>query len=197
MSSLDLLRPFLTEVAAPRPPVTGGATSAATVATAASLVAMTVRIGASAPDRERRAAHAEELAGRALELAASDSDSYAVVLAARRRPHDDPERGTAVRQALAAAARPPADIAELAAEVAESAAGLVAEVGAALGGDAITAATLAAGAAEGCAALARINVTAAGGGVDVAETAERAENAAASARKHADAAARSAASTRD
>lgn len=186
MSSLDAVQPFLDEVAAPRPTVTGGGASAVTVATAASLLAMTARLS-PASDAAERAGHAERLQQRALRLAASDSDSYGAVLAAQRRPSDDPGRAEALREALAAAAGPPGDIAALAAEVAELAVELATTGKRALRGDAITAVTLAAGAASSGAALARINATAAGLAGEIAEAAEASAD---SARRHADTATR-------
>lgn len=187
MSVYDTVRPFLTEVAAPAPPVTGGGVSAVTVAAAAGLVAMTARLSPEPYGGEERAAHAEHLQQRALDLAVSDADAYAPVLTAQRRPRDDPERAGALRDALSSAAGPPRAIAALAADVAEMAAGLAAQGDRSLRGDAVTAATLAAGAARGAAALARVNIASAG---VPAEPASSAEEAAAAAQHHADSALR-------
>lgn len=179
MSPLDKsVRDFLAEVAAPAPSVTGGGVGAVTTAAAAGLVAMTARLSTTQQNSEELAAHADTLREQAMEIALSDADSYAAVLAAQRRPRDDTGRAEALRTALAAAAQPPSRLATLAAEVAELAADLAARGKPVLRGDAITAAALAAGSARSSAALVRINLSAAGLSADQARPAEDAASAA-------------------
>lgn len=179
MSSLDLsVRDFLAEVAAPTPSATGGGVSAVTTASAAGLVVMVARLSESLPDSGGLAAQAEGLRERAMELVASDADSYAAVLAAQRRPREDPNRAEALREALAESAQPPFRLTLLAAEVAGLAADLAERGKPVLRGDAVTAATLAAAAARSSAVLVRVNLTAAGLPLEHADSADAAAAAA-------------------
>jgi len=180
LTALDAtVREFLDEVAAPTPAATGGVVGAVTAASAAGLVAMTARLLRS----PERAARAERLRQRAVELAGADSAAYRGVLDAQRRPADDPQRSAALRDALAAAAEPPAELAELAAEVTALAAEVAAAATPALRGDARTAVELAAAAARSAAILTRIDITAAG---TDGTPADRAEAHAARAADHRD-----------
>ncbi|MDR7300433.1 cyclodeaminase/cyclohydrolase family protein [Haloactinomyces albus] len=180
MSPLDTsVRDFLAAVAAPTPSATGGGVSAVTAAAAAGLVVMVARLSASLPDSDELTAQAEGLRERAMEIATTDADSYAAVLAAQRRPREDPERAQALREALAESAQPPFRLTLLAAEIADLAADLTARGKPGLRGDAITAATLAAGAARSSAVLVRINLSTAGLSLEHADSADVAADAAA------------------
>ena len=160
---LDIsVREYLEEVAAPTPAVTGGAVNAVTAASAAGLVSMTARLSSAMSDSESIASTADDLRGRVVKLAESDSQAYAPVLAAQRRPVDDPDRPAALRAAYIEAAQPPLRLAELAAELAGVAADVAARGKKTLRGDAVTAAVLAAGAARASTSLARVNLDAAG-----------------------------------
>ncbi|RCW43142.1 formiminotetrahydrofolate cyclodeaminase [Halopolyspora algeriensis] len=179
MSILDTsVRDFLAEVAAPTPSATGGGVGAVTTAAAAGLVAMVARLSTSLQDSAELAAQAEGLRERAMELATADADSYAAVLAAQRRPREDPDRAEALREALAAAARPPFRLALLASEIADLAADLAERGKPVLRGDAVTATTLAAAAARSSAVLVRTNLTAAGHSLEHADSADAAAAAA-------------------
>lgn len=156
------VREFLDEVATPTPTVTGGAVNAVTAASAAGLVSMVARLSSAMPDAETIVASVDDLRAKAVKLAETDSQAYAPVLAARRRSTDDPERNSALRVAYVEAAQPPLRLAELAAELAEIAADVAARGKKSLRGDAVTAATLAAGAARASTSLARVNLAAAG-----------------------------------
>lgn len=174
MSFDQPVRDFLAEVAAPTPSVTSGSVGAVTSAAAAGLVAMTARLSPTLEDAEDLTARADHLRERAGELATADSQAYAAVFAAQRRDRQDADRAAALRDALAEAADPPLRLALLAAEIAAMAADLTARITSSLRGDTITAATLAAGVAQGSATLVRINLTSAGFPLDRAHEAEAA-----------------------
>jgi formiminotetrahydrofolate cyclodeaminase len=160
------VRAFLDQVAAPTPSCTGGTVCAVTVAAAAGLVEMSAGVSREGEVVSR----AGLLRCRATELVEADARAYAAVLAARRGPERD--------EALVRAARPPLRIALLAEEVAELATDLATRTRPALRGDALSAATLAAGSARGAATLVRVNLAQAGAGLDDADEADRAASAA-------------------
>lgn len=166
------LRDFLDSVAARQPTPSGGAVIAVTVAAAAGLTAMAARFS-NADSVTEHATVAESLRRRAETLAEADAEAYAPVLAALRRPTDDPRRSSALENALAGAAKPPLKLAATAMEVAALAAHLAASGNRNLRGDAISAALLAAGAARAAARLVRINLESADLPLDSADEADR------------------------
>ena len=135
---------LLNRLAAPGVPA-GGVAVAWMVAAAAGLAAMVARDG-----REAEACRADGWRGRALALMDADPGAYQAVLAARQGP----ER----REALEAAARVPAELARLAADCAELAAGLAGETEGPMAADARVAVLMAAAAARGAAALVAENL---------------------------------------
>jgi len=152
---------FLDVLAAARPDPGGGSAAALTVALAAALCAMTAELSA------RRLAHAAQFAAdargllrRAAPLAQADADAYGAVLAAQRAP-DEPagrSRQQRISAALAQASRVPLEVAEIGDRVAALATEIAAGGNPAVRGDALTAARLAAAAAQAAAALVRINL---------------------------------------
>ena len=152
---------FLDVLAAARPDPGGGSAAAFTVAFAAALCAMTadlsVRHLAQAPGL---AADARGLLCRAAPLAQADADAYGGVLAARRAPGQPAGRPREERisAALARACEVPLEVAEIGDRVAALAAEIAGRGNPAVHGDALTAARLAAAAAQAAAALVRINL---------------------------------------
>lgn len=118
---------YLERLAAREPAPGGGAAAALHAAQAAALVAMVARYTTGA----KYAAHAEQVAyvtaeadrlrDRALELAREDAEAFTAVTDAYRLPRaDDAQkaaRSAAIATALAGAARPPAEVIGVAAEV--------------------------------------------------------------------------------
>ncbi len=154
---------FLDELAAARPDPGGGSAAALAVALAAALCTMTAELSA------RRLAHAPRLAAdarallrRAGPLAQADADAYGGVLAAQRAPGESAGRSRQQRvsAALAQASAVPLEVAELGDRVAALAVEIAARGNPAVRGDALTAARLAAAAAQAAAALVRINLAA-------------------------------------
>ena len=152
---------FLDALSAARPDPGGGSAAALTVALAAALCAMTAELSA------RRLAHAPEIAAdargllrRAAPLAQADSDTYADVLAAQRAPGEPAGRPREQRisAALAQASAVPLEVAEIGDRVAALATEIAARGNPAVRGDSLTAARLAAAAAQAAAALVRINL---------------------------------------
>jgi formiminotetrahydrofolate cyclodeaminase len=138
------------DLLAARTPAPGaGAAAAWACAMSAALVEM---VAAFSEGEGEVGASARDLRARALELAEVDAEAYRAYLAARA---DGPD---AARAALVAAAEPPLAIAEAAAEVAGLAAGLFERGNPNLRGEALTAATLAEGAAAAAVALAEIDL---------------------------------------
>jgi formiminotetrahydrofolate cyclodeaminase len=93
-------------------------------------------------------------------LAAGERElvSYEPVLAARRLPHDSPERAPELRQALSSASETPLAIARAAGEVAELGAQVTAASRPALRGDATAAVLLAEAACRAAGRLVEINL---------------------------------------
>jgi len=169
---------FLAAVADATPAPGGGSSAAVTAALAAALVEMAAALpssreggppGGGAP-ASRAANQARALRARALRLAQEELSSYAPVLEAR----DEHER----ELALAAASSPPAQIAEVAAEVAVLGVEVASSASAAVRGDALTGVVLAEAAASAAFRLVEINV----GAGPVFERARAAELRAARAR---------------
>jgi methenyltetrahydrofolate cyclohydrolase len=153
---------FLDVLAAARPDPGGGSAAALAVAFAAALCAMTAELSARhLAQAPRLAADARGLLRRAAPLAQADADAYGGVLAARRAPGTGPAgrpRAERVSAALARACEVPLEVAEIGDRVAALAAEIAGRGNPAVHGDALTAARLAAAAAQAAAALVRINL---------------------------------------
>jgi formiminotetrahydrofolate cyclodeaminase len=157
----------------------GGGASAVTAALAAGLVAMAARFSAAQlPAAGDIAEHADRLRHRVAGLADEDAAAYQAVLGAFALPRDAAGRRERVRDALHGAATVPLEIAEIAAQAGELAAGVAAGGNPNLRGDAITAACLAEAAARSAAALVDINVRLGSLPADLPERAARAVAAA-------------------
>ena len=163
------LETFLEAVAETTPAPGGGSSAAVAVALAASLVEMSAGIASADGAAER----ARALRFEALRLAEDELTSYAPVLEAQT----EADRMTA----LDAASKPPAQIAELAADVAELGLEVAGSASDAVRGDALTGVTLAEAAASAAARLVGINL----GSGPVLERAQRAAERAANARESA------------
>ena len=149
---------WLDELAGPRASSGGGSAAAVAVAMAAAVLTMAARLSA----RGAAAAQAEALRVRATPLAQVDADIYAAALAVREAAADlAPERRDwQIGQAFARAAEPPLEIARTGADVAELAAE-IAQVGdPRVRADAAAAAALAAAGARAAAVLVAVNLTA-------------------------------------
>jgi formiminotetrahydrofolate cyclodeaminase len=152
---------FLDGVAAARPAPAGGSAAAIAAALAAALCAMAAGLSARhLAEAPRLAAESRGLLRRAAPLAQADADAYAGVLAAHRaagQPADRP-REERLAAALARASEAPLEVVELGDRVAALAAEIADRGNPAVRGDALTAARLAAAAAQAAAELVRINV---------------------------------------
>jgi methenyltetrahydrofolate cyclohydrolase len=157
---------FLEAVASAAPAPGGGSSAAVAAALAAALVEMAARLAGRADAVEA----AGELRRRALKLAKEELTSYAPVLAAR-----DPDTRSA---ALAAASEPPAQVAEVSAQVAALGLDVAQSSSTAVLGDALAGVVLAEAAASAAARLVAINV----GSGEVLERAREAERRATKAR---------------
>jgi len=152
---------FLDQLAAARPDPGGGSAAALAVALAAALCAMTAELSArQLAESPRLAADSRGLLRRAAPLAQADADAYGGVLAALRtlgqaggRPREE-----RVSAALAQATEVPLEVAKLGDRVAALAAEIADRGNPAVRGDALTAARLAAAAAQAAAALVHINL---------------------------------------
>jgi formiminotetrahydrofolate cyclodeaminase len=146
IGELGLAR-FAEVLAAAGPGPAAGSTAAVSAALAAGLA---TKVAKAAADRET-VEELDVLRAKALQLADDDVEAYAGFLEARRKPGGGPAAAEAIVQV-------PADVVALAVRVAELAA-LLAEHGPDhLTGDAVTAAFLAAAAAESAAALVGANI---------------------------------------
>jgi formiminotetrahydrofolate cyclodeaminase len=158
LSDTSSLSELLERVASSEPLPGAGPAAAWVCALAASLVEMVCAVmlrreGDEDQARSQRSARAGALRAGALALAERDMDVYREVLAARREVG-----GALLHAALAAAADPPLEIAETAAEVAALAADAYAETRGAVRGEAATAALLAEGAARAAAGIVEFNL---------------------------------------
>ncbi len=140
-------------VARTEPAPAGGACAAITCALGAALVEM----AAALSDRDVVAERAGQIRGLALDLADRDGAAFGSVLVARRLAPGD-ERDRRLAAALSGAADVPLQIAQLAAEVRELAAGVEADGATDLVGDAAVAGQLGQAAATGAARLVTINL---------------------------------------
>ena len=164
MPGLDAqtLAGFLDEVAAPTPAPGGGSSAGCTAALAAALVEMAARLaierhgpeGLSADLPER----ARALRRKALELAEQELSTYGAVLDAVRLPADDPRRADRLEEALVEASRPPVEIAQAAAVVAELGLAVARASSPSVRGDALTGTLLAESASAAAATLVQINL---------------------------------------
>jgi methenyltetrahydrofolate cyclohydrolase len=109
---------YLAELADRVPTPGGGAAAALHAAQAAALIAMVARYSDGARYDTaltgRIAAEADALRERSLSLAAADADAFRAVTAAYQVPKDDPARSERIAAALTGAARPPADVIDVA-----------------------------------------------------------------------------------
>jgi formiminotetrahydrofolate cyclodeaminase len=159
----DLPLAEIVESVAARDPTPGAGPSLAwTCALAAALVemvsAVTLRKEPDSPAAiEARLDRAQALRTTALSLADLDASAYREVLAVQRR-RDEPGHPRRLRQALAGAADPLVQIIESAREVAELAAGAVADARGGVRGEAITALVLAESVARGGVPLVELNL---------------------------------------
>jgi methenyltetrahydrofolate cyclohydrolase len=171
---------FLSRLAGAGPAPSGGGAAALAVSMAAGLCAMTARLSSrQLTDAEDLATAAQGTADRAASLIQADADSYAKVIAAQRRRHDDDRaRRCEITAALTAAADVPMEIAELAVPVARLAARLAADGNPNLRGDAITGALLAEAGARAAAVLVAINLAGADGDDRAARAGRLAKDAA-------------------
>jgi formiminotetrahydrofolate cyclodeaminase len=154
---LDLrLGDFLESLSAPGPVPGGGAAAALTVSFAAGLVTMAARRSADSwPEARGVAAQARTLLARTAPLAQSDADAWHAALDALEEPPGEDE----LEERLTRAAQVPLAIADTAADVAELAA-LVAEMGdGTYRGDAAAAALLAEAGARAAEKLVAVNLT--------------------------------------
>ena len=165
----ESLDSFLESVAETTPAPGGGTSAAVTAALAASLVEMSAGLASAGETVER----ARALRAEALKLAEEDLTSYGPVLEAQT----EADRMTA----LDAASEPPAQIVELAAEVAELGLEIAGSASKAVRGDALTGVTLAEAAAAAASRLVEINL----GSGPVLERAQRAAERASDARESA------------
>jgi methenyltetrahydrofolate cyclohydrolase len=157
MALLDLrLHEFLEEVASASRTPGGGSVAALVAAAAAGLLAKVARASTEAwPEARGVAAQAEALRDRVAPLAQLDADEYEAALRARS-DGGDYELG----RAYARAAEPPLQIVEAAADVALLSVSVAQHGDPGLRADAVTAASLAAGAARAAAELVAVNLTA-------------------------------------
>jgi formiminotetrahydrofolate cyclodeaminase len=165
---LDLtLADWLDELARSEPVPGGGSALAVAAAMAAGVLAMAARLSGDGA----LAAQAETLRARAAPLAAKDAETYAAALGARDRASElKPERRDwEIGRAFAAAAGPPLEIARVGADVAELAAQLAQSGDLRVHADALAAAALAAAAARGAAELVAVNLTTVDGDPRLAE----------------------------
>jgi methenyltetrahydrofolate cyclohydrolase len=112
---------YLRELADRIPAPGGGAAAALHAAQGAALIAMVARYSDGprydAALMDRIIAEADALRERSLSLAAADAEAFEAVTAAYKVPKSDPARAGLIASALAGAARPPADVIEVAERV--------------------------------------------------------------------------------
>jgi methenyltetrahydrofolate cyclohydrolase len=182
MGLLDLrLREFLDEIAAEGRTPGGGSAAALVTAIAAGLLAKVARgSGDTWPEAAGIAAQAETLRDRATPLAEADAEQYEAALRAREETGRDQgeRRDFALGQAYAKAAKPPLQIVRAASDVAQLALAVAENGEPALRADAVTAALLAAAAAQAAAELVAVNLTASVSDPRVLEAMKLAEEAA-------------------
>ncbi|MEJ3657534.1 cyclodeaminase/cyclohydrolase family protein [Actinomycetes bacterium KLBMP 9759] len=132
----------------------GGAAAALATGLAAALAAMAARFSEG---QDAAASRADDLRARVVPLADADADAYGAFMAALRLPKDDPGRRAAVAAAREAASAVPAEVTEIAGQVAALGAELAEHGNPNLRGDALAAVELAAAAAATAAELVAAN----------------------------------------
>ena len=157
---------LLDRIAAADPSPGAGPAAAWTCALAAALLEMVSAIELRGDPEDgveaaRRRDRASALRAHALTLADRDIAAYQAVVGVRRE-RDRPGYAEHLREALAAAADPPLEIAEAAAEVTLLAADAAAHARGGVRGEAITAAVLAAAAVAACVPMVELNLGGAG-----------------------------------
>jgi formiminotetrahydrofolate cyclodeaminase len=149
---------YLSDLADRTPAPGGGAAAALHAAQGAALIAMVARYsdGAryDAALMQRVVTEADALREHALVLAVADAAAFEAVTAAYKVPKDDPTRPELIAAALAGAARPPADVID----VAERVISLAEELVPAGNRNLITDVAAAAAAAIAAALTARVNI---------------------------------------
>jgi formiminotetrahydrofolate cyclodeaminase len=160
---LDLtLDEWLAELSATTMVPAGGSGLAVALSMAAALVGKVARVSKESwPAAAGIAAQADALLARAKPLAQLDADAYRSALGARHSAAEltATRRDWEIGRAYAAAAEPPLEIARIAADVAELAAEVADQAEARVRADAIAAAALAAAAARGAVAIVAVNLT--------------------------------------
>jgi len=152
----------------------GGSAAAWTGAMAAALLQMAAAYADADETAERAAALRAEL----VELGERELHSYEPVLAAQRMPAADPSRAERIASALSEASQSPLAIARAGAEVADLAAGVAEQSKPALAGDAVVAVLLAEAATRAAGRLVEINLRGRSGDPRLAEVGELADRAA-------------------
>jgi formiminotetrahydrofolate cyclodeaminase len=150
----------------------GGSGLAVAVAMAAALVGKVARVSkGSWPAATGIAAQADALLARAKPLAELDADAYRSALEARDSTAGltSAQRDWEIGRAYAASVEPPLEIARIAADVAELAAEVADQAEPRVRADALAAAELAAAAARGVVAIVAVNLTATAEDARVAE----------------------------
>ncbi len=158
---------WLDELSRPHGGAAGGAALSFAVASGAAVLAMAARVSGSGG----LAAQADALGARAAGLAQINTESYEAALTVRSATEGlKPEqRDWEIGRAFAQAAEPPLEIARVGADVAELAARLAESGDQRVRPDALAAAALGAAAARGAVALVAVNLTALPGDPRVAE----------------------------
>jgi formiminotetrahydrofolate cyclodeaminase len=161
---------LLDELAQGTPVAAAGSAAALVTATAAAVAAVAARASLDSWDEARAsAAQADALRGRAVVLAAEDTEAVEAVIAVQELERDVPveQRDFRLGRTLERAADVPLSIAEAACDVAILAAHIAARCRGDVRGDAVAAAYLAHGAARAAAHLVEINLAAGGDSVRV------------------------------
>jgi formiminotetrahydrofolate cyclodeaminase len=173
---LDLtLREWLDELARSHGVPGGGSALGFAVATGAAVLAMAARASGSGGF----VAQADMLRARTAPLAERDAETYAAALAVREANDglEAEQRDWQIGRAFAAAAEPPLDIARAGADVAELAAQLAESGDLRVRADALAAAALGVAAARGAVALVAANLTALPGDPRIVEVEQLADAA--------------------
>jgi formiminotetrahydrofolate cyclodeaminase len=175
---------FLDRLADQQPIPGGGGAAAITTAIAGGLVGMVARYStAQLIDAASRAAYADRMRTQVAALAEQDAEAYQAVLGAYALPREpDPlTRRRQIRHSLEWAAQVPAQIAEIASNIATEATEVAKRGNCNLRVDAFIAAILAAAAARSAAELVRLNVELGSLGDDLTKRAAQAADTAAKA----------------
>jgi len=153
---------WIDELASPDVVPAGGSGIAVAVTMAAALLGMVARVSKDSwPEAGGIVAQADALLARARPLAQVDADAYRASLRAREATAglDPDRRDWEIGRAYALAAEPPLEIARIPADVAELAAEVADHAEPRVRADAIAAAALAAATARGALAMVAVNLT--------------------------------------